>query len=827
MLATRFEYDLADQLTAIRDPAENLTRYTWDRLGRHTGVSDPNLGQRTLVYDKADNLISSTDSRNRTIQYVPDALDRIVRKIYPGNAEVVWRYDEPGVANGKGRLTSFTDLTQSGCGTDPSGRFTYTRGGQMTREDRCVRGHKASLAFGYSPLGRLESLLYPDGELMSLQYDLAGRMSGMPGWVSVTERDADGRVTRMNLGNGISRSLTHDVRRQWLRSQRDVRGATPVFDVVYDFKPNGLLSATRSSSNGWNLTVGNDGMGRLRSISGSRNQTWSYDGAGNMVYNSARGYYTYPSPGPSGCSVNGVAGPCKQPHAVQSAGGSQLHYDDNGLLSYEARASGQMRSIDWTDDHLPMLMVDFDGVRTDFEYDAFGHLVAETRGTETVVHLGGFVRKSSLSGATQLVSLGGKAFAEKSPTGDRRWYHLDRSGALRAVSDAAGNVVARSNYGPYGQPVNRRGQTLPSPLRHAQAELLGSSQLQMLGARMYDANLGRFLGPDTLVPDLRHPQATNRYAYGYNAPLDYVDPSGHQSIGIETQAGGADAGWGWSFNGSGAQHALGSAPTLPSPPPFLPPPSQMATRPADMGAFLDLMVDQQQHLIHQDSNPSMKVTVNGSMNYEQLLNLEASNTVAMTWAVFDYVLMPTVVSRPTLAPTGNLRTYPALQATKAADAAAPKVAQEITREVGQKTTWFKQGIEHDAKYASLNWRDKIFYEIGHKALPNDIFAQYAHILDPVSRGRAIAQDYGLLHGLLRVYPWQTTRLLGTGPTSSVRELLRSMQEMKDLAARMTPEVPGALMSPAGKGTLWLQLQRAREEQRLNEMMMSPVDGPPP
>lgn len=822
-VATRFEYDLADQLTAMRDPVDNITRYTWDRLGRHTGVNDPNLGQRTLAYDKADNLISSTDARNRTIRYVPDELNRIVRKIYPGNAEVVWRYDEPGVANGRGRLTSFTDLTQPGCGADPSARFAYTRGGQMAREDRCVRGHKASLTYGYTPLGRLDSLLYPDGELMNFQYDPAGRMSGMPGWVSVSERDADGRVTRMELGNGITRSLTYDVRRQWLRTQRDARGATTVFDMAYDFKPNGLLSATRSASNGWNLVIGSDGMGRLRSISGSRNQTWNYDAAGNMVYNSARGFYTYPSPGPAGCTVNGVSGPCKQPHAALSAGGSQLHYDDNGLLSYETRASGQMRSIDWNDDHLPLVMVDFDGTHTDFEYDASGQLVAETRGAETVLHLGSFVRKSTLTGATQLVSLGGKAFAEKNAAGEKRWYHLDRAGALRAVSDASGQVTARSNYGPYGQPVNSGGQSVPVPLRHAQAELLGSSQLQVLGARLYDADLGRFLGPDTLVPDLRHPQSTNRYAYGYNAPLDHVDPSGHQPIGIETQAGGADAGWGWSFNGGGAQHALGTSPLLPTAPPFLPPPSQMATRPADMGAFLDLPWDQQMHLIHQDSNPSMRVTVNGSMDYEKLLNVEAGNTVSMTWAVFDHVLLPTVVSRPTMAPTGNLRTYPALQASKAADTAAPKVAQEITEQVGEKGTWFKQGMEHDAKYASLTWRDKIFYEIGHKALPDQIYAQYAHILDPVARGRAIAQDYGLLHGLLRVYPVQTFKLLGTGPTSSVRELLRGIKEMKDAAAQMTPE---AVMSPAGKGTLYQLLQHLQDEQRLNERLMCPVDAPP-
>jgi hypothetical protein len=46
-------------------------------------------------------------------------------------------------------------------------------------------------------------------------------------------------------------------------------------------------------------------------------------------------------------------------------------------------------------------------------------------------------------------------------------------------------------------------------------------------ARFYDPTLGRFLQPDPLVPEPGNPQALNRYAYVYNNPLRYTDPSGH------------------------------------------------------------------------------------------------------------------------------------------------------------------------------------------------------------------------------------------------------------------------------------------------------------
>ncbi len=40
-------------------------------------------------------------------------------------------------------------------------------------------------------------------------------------------------------------------------------------------------------------------------------------------------------------------------------------------------------------------------------------------------------------------------------------------------------------------------------------------------ARYYDPRLGRFIQPDTLLPDLSDPQSLNRYSYALNNPLKY------------------------------------------------------------------------------------------------------------------------------------------------------------------------------------------------------------------------------------------------------------------------------------------------------------------
>ncbi len=47
------------------------------------------------------------------------------------------------------------------------------------------------------------------------------------------------------------------------------------------------------------------------------------------------------------------------------------------------------------------------------------------------------------------------------------------------------------------------------------------------GARWYDPAIGRFLVPDSIVPNVGSSQSLNRYAYVNGNPLKYTDPSGH------------------------------------------------------------------------------------------------------------------------------------------------------------------------------------------------------------------------------------------------------------------------------------------------------------
>lgn len=119
------------------------------------------------------------------------------------------------------------------------------------------------------------------------------------------------------------------------------------------------------------------------------------------------------------------------------------------------------------------------------------------------------------------------------------YYHLDAIGSVRAVTNQSGSVIERHDYLPFGEectsgpcaanPVNLG----PQPRRFTGKERDTETGLDYFGARYYGAHIGRFTTPDpsyTLKSNLVEPQRWNRYAYGKNNPLRFVDPDGRETI---------------------------------------------------------------------------------------------------------------------------------------------------------------------------------------------------------------------------------------------------------------------------------------------------------
>jgi RHS repeat-associated protein len=110
------------------------------------------------------------------------------------------------------------------------------------------------------------------------------------------------------------------------------------------------------------------------------------------------------------------------------------------------------------------------------------------------------------------------------------YLHHDYLGNLTEVTDENQRIVGRARYDAYGRILSN---TIPLTLTqrlYAGALYDPDTGLYKIGARWYDPDIGLWLTPDSVVPDIYNPIAWNPYAFNYNNPVNYVDPSGHFAV---------------------------------------------------------------------------------------------------------------------------------------------------------------------------------------------------------------------------------------------------------------------------------------------------------
>ncbi len=119
----------------------------------------------------------------------------------------------------------------------------------------------------------------------------------------------------------------------------------------------------------------------------------------------------------------------------------------------------------------------------------------------------------------------GNLLARQDAGGTRYYYHHDGLGSMVGLTDASGQVAAQRTYDAWG---NRRTSSgsAPGNYQFTGAELDPTSGLYHMGARFYDSTVGRWLSEDPVQDKPFEPASLNFYAYVFNNPVLYVDPSG-------------------------------------------------------------------------------------------------------------------------------------------------------------------------------------------------------------------------------------------------------------------------------------------------------------
>jgi len=205
---------------------------------------------------------------------------------------------------------------------------------------------------------------------------------------------------------------------------------------------------------------------------------------------------------------------------------TSYHFDGTNVETFVYTASderiGVLRNTDWT-----WSLRGGDGKVLRQYRSSFTNPSATWLWVEDSVYRGGLI-------------LGGERVPAQ---GGRRHYHLDHLGSPRLVTNASGLVLSEHDFLPFGEERTAISQHVPrgydreEPFRFTGHERDfdipepndSSSYIDYMHARYYSAEAGRFLSVDPVLQvkrAMRNPQGWNRYAYAFNNPLKYTDPTG-------------------------------------------------------------------------------------------------------------------------------------------------------------------------------------------------------------------------------------------------------------------------------------------------------------
>jgi RHS repeat-associated protein len=112
------------------------------------------------------------------------------------------------------------------------------------------------------------------------------------------------------------------------------------------------------------------------------------------------------------------------------------------------------------------------------------------------------------------------------------YIHNDFAGSPLAATDAAGNIIWKENYRPFGERLTNQAESTDNRLGFHGKAVDTDTGLQYFGARYYDPVLGRFMGVDPVGFQDDNIHSFNKYAYGNNNPYKYIDPDGKNAVSV-------------------------------------------------------------------------------------------------------------------------------------------------------------------------------------------------------------------------------------------------------------------------------------------------------
>ncbi len=552
-----YTYTVRDQLSGLAGADNATTSIIYDLAGRKTQMSDPDMGTWYYGYNDLGNLkyqIDAVKTNNlwRAVCFYYDGHNRLKGQTYPtgiasptsyscpadpGVYTITYGYDSVAGGNaGLGRRTAMTDASGSAA-------WVYDLRGRVTQESKVVSGSGTFVTrWAYDSADRVQSLTYPGGsggqvgEVVTNTYNARGLLKTVIGasvYVTNTWYNPAGQVTDRMFGSA------GDVRQNYTYSQAN------------NFRLTTLKSGPSPSYNTQqNMTYAYDAAGNVRVITdtaalwgGQQVQSFSYDDLNRLKQ----------------AQADGGSGSYSQKVYLYNPAGNLTTFEDKGFKYLDSAHTHAVTHLNdvrqyWYDANGNVITRTNGGLTSSFSYNAENRLIGVSgAAAEAHTYDGDGNRIKAVVNGTTSVFIG--AYYEVQGSITKTYYYADnvrvaeRNGGVLhwLLSDHLGgtNVTLRADgtfsttlrYLPYGDTRYNGGSQITS-YRFTGQRWDSGTGLYFYNARWYDPYIGRFLAPDTIVPNPGNPQALNRYSYVGNRPLNLVDPSGHMQACADGDEGG-------------------------------------------------------------------------------------------------------------------------------------------------------------------------------------------------------------------------------------------------------------------------------------------------
>ncbi len=427
------------------------------------------------------------------------------------------------------------------------------------------------------------TLYAPSGESVTIAYDQEGANTLTAGGTTLIDAigyNERGQLTLLSRANGApDTTLLYHGAGSNFRLNKILHGGEggTLPDFIYgatQYDPAGNLLGMQMKVNAAteSYSFGYDALNRLTTANltgaGTANYsyTYSYNELGNITSRTGTDpdllTYGYGDRAASGQIPAMTGGPQAVTYVDVSGTANDWRYDYDARGNLDGKYAGTTLTHDYTFDVEGRLAsVRTNNETTTFFYDADGQRVMTARpasdGTVVYTPFPDYEREVTAGGAVRertTYSVAGQMVAVRS-AGALYYTYGDHLGSVVAMSNTAGVITANSltHYDPFGNYRTWPGSNV-NPLISDRGftghvhDNTGAYPTQNLGliymnARYYLPEIGRFISPDSIVPEPANPQSYNRFAYAGNRPINFTDPTGHKECGSQSDCGNPLSRW--------------------------------------------------------------------------------------------------------------------------------------------------------------------------------------------------------------------------------------------------------------------------------------------